>query len=39
MWDKLLTEGSYPWPGYADGAITLIPPQYIINQELGDEAA
>lgn len=39
MWDKLLTEGSYPWPGYADGAITLIPPQYVINQELGDEAA
>jgi hypothetical protein len=39
MWDKLLTEGSYPWPGYADGAITLIPPQYIINQELGEEAA
>jgi hypothetical protein len=39
LWDKLLTEGSYPWPGYADGAITLIPPQYIINQELGDEAA
>jgi PDDEXK-like domain of unknown function (DUF3799) len=39
LWDKLLTEGSYPWPGYADGAITLIPPQYVINQELGDEAA
>jgi hypothetical protein len=38
LWDKLLTEGSYPWPGYADGAITLIPPQYLINQELGDEA-
>lgn len=39
LWEKLLTEGSYPWPGYADGAITLMPPQYIINQELGDEAA
>lgn len=39
LWDQLLTEGSYPWPGYADGAITLIPPQYVINQELGDEAA
>ena len=39
LWDKLLTEGSYPWPGYADGAITLVPPQYVINQELGDEAA
>lgn len=39
LWDKLLTEGSYPWPGYADGAIVAIPPQYVINQELGDEAA
>jgi PDDEXK-like domain of unknown function (DUF3799) len=39
LWDKLLTEGSYPWPGYVDGAITLVPPQYVINQELGDEAA
>jgi hypothetical protein len=39
LWDKLLTEGSYPWPGYTDGAITLIPPQYVINQEIGDEAA
>lgn len=38
LWDKLLREGSYPWPGYADGAITLIPPQYVINQELGDAA-
>lgn len=37
LWDKLLTEGSYPWPGYSDGAITLIPPQYVINQQLGDE--
>lgn len=39
LWDKLLTEGSFPWPGYADGAITLIPPQWVISQELGDEAA
>lgn len=39
MWDKLLREGSYPWPGYADGAITVMPPQWVINQELGDEAA
>lgn len=39
LWDKLLTEGSYPWPGYADGAITLIPPQYVINQELAEEFA
>lgn len=39
LWDKLLTEGSYPWPGYSDGAIVVIPPQYVINQELGDEAA
>lgn len=38
LWDKLLTEGSFPWPGYADGAITLIPPQWVISQELGDEA-
>lgn len=39
LWDQLLTEGSYPWPGYADGAITLMPPQWVINQELGEEAA
>jgi hypothetical protein len=39
LWDKLLTEGSYPWPGYSDGAITLVPPQWVISQELGEEAA
>lgn len=39
LWDKLLREGSYPWPGYADGAITLIPTQYVINQELAEEFA
>jgi hypothetical protein len=38
LWDKLLTEGSYPWPGYSDGRIVLTPPQYVINQELGDAA-
>lgn len=36
LWNQLLTEGSFPWPGYADGAITLMPPQYVIAQELGD---
>jgi hypothetical protein len=38
LWDKLLTEGSYPWPGYSDGRIVLTPPQYVITQELGDAA-
>jgi hypothetical protein len=36
-WDRLMTEGSFPWPGYADGAITLSPPAWVLSQELPDE--
>lgn len=39
LWEQLLAEGSWPWPGYADGAITLVPPQWVVSQELGDQAA
>lgn len=34
LWEKLLTEGSFPWPGYADGAIVLDSPPYIVSREL-----
>lgn len=39
LWEQLLAEGSWPWPGYSDGAISLAAPQYVINQELGEQAA
>jgi hypothetical protein len=37
QWRQLLLDGSWPWPGYSDGAVTLIPPSFVISQELPDE--
>lgn len=37
QWQKLLVEGSWPWPGYSDGAITMAAPVWVINQEIGLE--
>ena len=36
LWEKLLTEGSFPWPGYADGAIVIESPAYVVSRELED---
>jgi hypothetical protein len=37
LWQQLLAEGSWPWPGYADGAVTLSAPAWVISQELPEE--
>lgn len=39
MWEQLLASGSWPWPGYSDGAVTLIPPNWVLQRELGNEWA
>jgi hypothetical protein len=37
LWRQLLLDGSWPWPGYADGAVTLMAPAWTISQELGEQ--
>lgn len=37
LWRQLLDEGSFPWPGYCDGAITLSAPAWVVAQELPEE--
>lgn len=39
LWEQLLIEGSWPWPGYSDGAVTLAAPAWVISQELHEEYA
>jgi len=38
LWEQLLREGSFPWPGYADGAIVVGAPPWIVSQELEEFA-
>lgn len=37
LWRALLLDGSWPWPGYADGAVTLMAPAWTVSQELGEQ--
>jgi hypothetical protein len=37
LWEQLLNEGSWPWPGYTDGAVTLSAPPWVVSQELPEE--
>lgn len=39
LWEQLLVEGSWPWPGYSDGAVSLAAPSWVISQELTEEVA
>lgn len=34
-WERVLASGEWPWPGYADGAVLLTPPTWVLTQELG----
>jgi PDDEXK-like domain of unknown function (DUF3799) len=37
LWGKLLAEGTYPWPGYSEGAIVIDVPPYALTLELGSD--
>ncbi|HJS88692.1 MAG TPA: hypothetical protein VJ738_01865 [Steroidobacteraceae bacterium] len=37
LWHQLLTEGSFPWPGYVRDAITLSAPAWALARELGED--
>jgi hypothetical protein len=37
LWRQLLAEGSWPWPGYVDGAVILAAPAWVMSQELPEE--
>lgn len=37
LWETLLESKSWPWPGYADGAVTLSAPAWVMAQELPEE--
>ena len=39
LWRQLLKDGSYPWPGYSDGAVVFDAPAYVISRELPEEYA
>jgi len=36
-WERLLTDGSFPWPGYSDGALTVSAPAWALAEELGSD--
>ena len=33
LWRKLMIEGTYPWPGFADGAVTLSAPAWVLSNQ------
>lgn len=37
LWHRCLSEGTWPWPGYSEGAVTLEAPGWVLSQELGED--